>query len=237
MNKYFKYSILIGLALFQTLNTYPQWQKLKNQPTNDQKLYRLGFAVGVNAQDLIISHTGHINADKSVWFAEIPSYSLGFTVSIIGDRYINQYFNLRVTPTLQFGEKSFVFKEQNSGEEFRSSIKTNYISLPVQLRFSAERINNFRPYVFLGGYISSEIGRPKNPTIKFKKVDYGIEFGLGSGIYFPFFKLSPEIKFSFGLRDLIDKDRSDLSDQELIKYTDALNSGKSRMITFTFNFE
>ena len=51
------------------------------------------------------------------------------------------------------------------------------------------------------------------------------------------FKLCPELRFSFGLKDLINKDRSDLRDRDLLKYTEAFSSGKSRMITLTFNFE
>lgn len=214
-----------------------QRQKVKNQPYADQKLYHLGFMVGVNSQDLILTHTGHVNADNSVWFSEIPSYSLGFTVGIIGDRYINQYMNLRATPTLHFGERRFVFKEQNSGEEFKTSIKNTYLSLPIHMRFSAERLNNFRPYLLAGGYVSGEIGGTKDPVVKLKKMDYGLEIGVGCNFYFPFFRLSPELKFSFGLRDLIEKDRSDLPNKDLLIYTDALKSGKSRMITLTFNFE
>jgi len=211
-------------------------RKPKNQPFADQKLYHLGFMVGMHAQDLILSHSGFVNPDKSVWFAEIPSYSPGFSVGIIGDRYINQIMNLRVTPTLYFGQKSFTFKEQNTGEEFKTSIRSNYLSLPIHMRFSAERLNNFRPYVLAGGYLSTEIGSPKNAVINYKKVDYGIEIGLGCNIYFPFFKLSPELKFSFGLRDLLDKD-TELTDQDLLRYPRAFKSAKTRMISLVFNFE
>lgn len=229
---------IIGIFLIcSVLLANGQNNKLKNQPFADQKLYHLGFMVGLNAQDMILSHSGYVNNDNSVWFSEIPSYSAGFTVGIIGDRYLNHFMNLRATPTLHFGQKEFTFKEQNTGEEFKTSIRSNYLSLPVHVRFSAERINNFRPYVLAGGYISTEIGSPRNAIIKYKRVDYGLEIGLGCNIYFPFFKLSPELKFSFGLKDLIEKDRSDLTDQDIIKYTNAFSSGKTRMITLVFNFE
>lgn len=223
------------LGTFSTLSA--QNKKLKNQPFADQKIYHLGFMVGLHTQDMILSHSGFQNEDKSVWFSEIPSYSPGFTVGIIGDRYINHIMNLRVTPSLHFGQKEFAFKEQNSGEEFRTTIRSNYLSLPIHMRFSAERSNNFRPYVLAGGYVSTEIGSQRNAVIKYKKVDYGLEIGLGCNFYFPYFKFAPELKFSFGLRDLIDKDRTDLNDPDLLKYTNAFNSGKTRMITLVFNFE
>lgn len=221
-------------------DAFAQKRKLQHRPYADQKLFHLGFTVGLNFQDLIYSHTGMASNGKEVWFSEIPSYSAGFSVGIIADRYINQYMNLRAIPSIYFGEKKFVFREQSAvdGENNQTfSIKNNYLSLPVHLRFSSDRLNNIRPYVFLGGYISKEIGQKSQPVIKFKDVDYGIEFGLGCNLYFPLFRLSPELKFSFGLRDLIEHDRSDLVDKDLLKYTDALKSGKSRMITLTFNFE
>ena len=189
-----KLIILLNILLIASLPLVAQMQKVKNQPYADQKLYHLGFMVGVNSQDLILTHTGRANDDKSVWFSEIPSYSPGFSVGIIGDRYINQYMNLRVTPTLHFGEKRFVFKEQNTGEEFKATIKNSYLSFPVHMRFSAERLNNFRPYVLAGGYVSSEIGGTREPVIKLKKVDYGLEIGLGCNFYFPFFLLDLTVK-------------------------------------------
>ncbi len=56
-------------------------------------------------------------------------------------------------------------------------------------------------------------------------------------MYLPFFKLCPELKFSFGLVDLLQKDRSDLTDKDLIKYPNALSKATSRMVSLTFNFE
>lgn len=235
MNKV--YCSIICFLSIAILNLNAQREKVKNQPYADQKLYHLGFLVGMNAQDLIITHTGFENPDKTIWFSEIPSYSPGFSVGIIGDRYLNQYMNLRLTPTLHFGSKKFVFKEQNSGKEFDTTIKSNYMSIPLNLRFYSQRLNNVRPYVLAGGYAGWEIGKQKEPIVKFKNVDYGIEIGLGCNLYFPLFKLSPELKFSFGLNDIIDKNRSDLTDPDKMVYTNALKSGKSRMITLLFNFE
>jgi hypothetical protein len=50
-------------------------------------------------------------------------------------------------------------------------------------------------------------------------------------------KVVPEIRFCFGLGDILEKDRSDLTDLSLAKYPRALSKGVSRMIIFTFNFE
>lgn len=238
MRSYNKYIVLICLIIIYGSNAFAQRQKVRNQPYADQKLFHLGFTVGLSTQDLILSHSGAVTPENNVWFAEIPSYSPGLSVGIIADRYINQYMNLRIVPTLNFGEKRFVFKDQKGlHDNFETTIKNNYLSLPIHMRFNSERLNNIRPYVLAGGYLNTQIGGQKQPVIKLANVDYGIEIGLGCNLYFPLFKLSPELRFSFGLKDLLDKDRSDLADKSLLIYTEALKSTKSRMITLTFNFE
>lgn len=214
-----------------------QTRKPQNLPFADQKMYHLGFMVGFQAQDLIISHSGYVGDNGEAWFTEIPSYSVGFSVGMIADRYLNQYFNLRTTPSLHFGERRFVFKEQTSGKEYESALRSNYLTLPLYLKFSADRTGNFRPYLLAGVYTALNIGQKKNDILRFKSMDYGLEFGVGCNLYLPLFKLCPELKFSFGLADVVNKDRSDLSDKDFIKYTQAISSGKTRMISLVFNFE
>ena len=130
---------------------FAQQEKVKNQPYVDNKLFHLGFHVGLHAQDMILTHSG-ANTNGEVWFAEIPSYSPGFSVGVIGDMYLNPYFNLRFTPTINFGDKKFVFKEQESGDEFRTSVRSSYLTFPLSVKYSAMRLNNFRPYLVGGIY-------------------------------------------------------------------------------------
>lgn len=151
--------------------------------------------------------------------------------------YLNPYFNLRFTPTINFGDKKFVFKEQESGDEFRTSVRSSYLTFPLSVKYSAMRLNNFRPYLVGGIYTAFDLGRKRGNPMLLKGTDFGLEFGLGCNLYLPFFRLCPELKFSFGLLDLLEKDRSDLQGQETIKYSDALSKATSRMVTLTFNFE
>jgi len=235
--KAIRLSILLILVLGFSLDASSQYRKPINQPYADQKMYHLGLSLGINGQDMIMSHTGFVGDNGEVWFAEIPSYSVGFSVGIVGDRYLNQFLNLRLAPSLNLGERRFVFREQSSGEEYTTSLRANYITIPLHLKFSVPRIKNYRPYVLAGAYTAVDLGTKKNDALYFKKMDYGLEFGVGCNIYFPLFKLCPELRFSFGLVDLINKDRSQLDDKTMVKYTEAMSSGKSRMISLIFNFE
>jgi len=59
-------------------------------------------------------------------------------------------------------------------------------------------------------------------------VDYGVEFGLGCDIYLPYFKLCPELKFCFGLADVLEPDRSDLANPLDRVHSQALSHRPSR---------
>lgn len=227
--------ILLFLSLSANLNA--QHLKLQNQPYADRRIFHLGFTIGLHTQDLILTHSGFMNENGEVWFSEIPKYSPGFTVGLIGDMFINDFLNMRLIPTLYLGDKLFIFKEQVSGEEFKTRIKNNYVSLPVLLKISARRTNNFRPYILIGGFSNIELVQKKNLAVLLKQNDFGIEVGVGSDFYLPLFKLAPEIKFSFGLKDLLEKDRDDLKSEELLNYANSLSKATSRMITLSFNFE
>ncbi len=46
----------------------------------------------------------------------------------------------------------------------------------------------------------------------FSSTDFYLCVGMGVDLYLPFFKLNPEIKFCFGLTDILKHDRPDLTD-------------------------
>ena len=232
-----RFVLILGCMLGLTSwNAMAQRERVKNQPYADMKWFHLGFHVGLHTQDLILTHSG-VSTNGETWFAEIPSYSPGFSVGVIGDLYLNPYLNLRFTPAIHFGDKKFLFREQSSGEEFTTNVRSSYLNFPLDLKYTALRLNNYRPYILAGAYGSFDIGRKKGNPLLLKSTDFGLEFGMGCDLYLPFFKLCPELKFCFGLVDLLEKDRPDLVDQTTLKYTQALSQATSRMIVLTFNFE
>ena len=167
------------LPLIGTTNLYGQHRKLQNRPYIDQRPFHLGFVLGLHTQDLILTQSGFINDDGEVWFSEIPAYTPGFVAGIIANLYLNRYMSLRIIPTLYLGEKQFVFREQSSGNEYSTGVRNNYISLPIEIKFSSHRINNFRPYLISGGYINIEPVSKKNQAIMLKQYDFGVETGFG----------------------------------------------------------
>jgi len=234
MNK--RACLILGFCLWGSI-LFAQKQKVKNQPYGDYKLYHFGITVGMNFQDMLLTNSGFTDDNGETWYATIPNYSPGFTVGLIADLYLNPYMNLRFTPSLSFGDKAFEFVEQESDERFKASVRSNYLMAPLDLKIRSMRLNNYRPYVLAGAYAALDLGVKKGDPLLLKPMNYGITIGLGCDFYFPIIKVAPEIRFCFGLNDVMEKNRTDLTDLSLAKYPNAITKGVSRMVIFTFNFE
>lgn len=228
---------LIILTLLLAFGASAQKRKVQNRPYIDQRRWHYGFLAGIHVQDYKLVNTGYVTEDGQSWFADVPEYSPGFTVGVLGELYLNQFLSLRLVPTLHFGDKKVVFREQASGEEHSQSMKSAYLSVPVDLKFSAERFNNYRPYLMTGIAPTYDFSVKKQGALLVKPFDCYVEVGLGCDFYLPYFKLIPELKFCFGLANLIKKDRKDLTDQSLLKFTQSVDKITSRMIVLTFYFE
>jgi hypothetical protein len=97
---------------------------------------------------------------------------------------------------------------------------TALINIPLALKIVSDRYNAFhytdimRHYVFVGGKIDYDLKGPDGKIINssagaepiieniFNSLDYGYEMGLGVSFYLPYATISPEVKFSYGLRNL-----------------------------------
>ncbi|MDE7412772.1 MAG: PorT family protein [Muribaculaceae bacterium] len=212
--------------------------KILNRPYADQKRWHLGFSVGTHFQDLDFTHNGFVTDQGSQWFAEIPSFDPGICVNVLGDVRLHQYFNLRLTPGMYFGSKGVEFRDYTTGAVERQDVKTAYVVVPLDLKISGDRLHNSRPYVTLGAMATFDVSKKRTEFLQFNSTDAYLTIGLGCDFYLPFFKLNPEIKFCFGLTDILRHDRPDLDENpDMYKITRSLSKVKSKMFVLTFYFE
>ena len=231
-------SLVALLVFISALGLSAQEPRVQNRPFIDMRRFHYGFLLGLHMQDIEIENNGFVNPETGEqWYAEINNYSPGFTVGVLGDLRLNKYLSLRVLPSIHFGQKHAVYHEQRSGADSTQTFKSTYISVPIDLKFAAPRYNNFRPYLIAGINPMVDLTARKHDALRLKPFDIYLEVGMGCDLYLPFFKLIPEIKFCFGLLNIIQKDRDDLIDTSLLKYTQSVNGGRSNMIVLTFNFE
>jgi hypothetical protein len=210
---------------------------VQNKPYIDFRRLHYGFFIGFHAQDMEFANNGFVTENGETWYADIANYNPGFSVGVLADLRLNTYLSLRAIPTMHFGQNTVYFREQNSGETSKQSLKTTYIAVPVHVKFAAERFNNYRPYVVTGISPMWNLTVKKQQQLLLKKFDFMIEVGAGCDFYLPFFKLIPELKFSFSPLSVLNKQRNDLLDANYMKFTQSVEAVTSKMITLSLYFE
>lgn len=229
--------LYILLLLVFPLAVFAQERKVQNKPYIDYRRLHYGFFVGVHMQDMEFMNNGFVTETGEQWYADIASYNPGFTVGVLADWRLSTHFSLRALPTLHFGQNTIVFREQESGAKERQQVKTTYLAFPLHVKYSAERFNNYRPYLTAGIAPMMNLTVKKQRPILFKKFDCMFEVGFGCDFYLPFFKLIPELKFAFSLVDVLDKDRKDLLDENVLKFTQSVDKVVTKMVVLSLYFE
>ncbi len=139
---------------------------------------------------------------------------------------------------MYFGSKAVEMIDYNSDQRNRQDVKSAYVTIPLDLKISGDRIRNVRPYVTTGVMGTFDVSKKRSEALMFSSTDFYLCVGMGVDLYLPFFKLNPEIKFCFGLTDILKHDRPDLTDDPAtFKMTQSLEKVKSNMVVISFYFE
>jgi hypothetical protein len=212
-----------------------------NLPDHDYKRIRFGINLGINKSHFNFLHHPVFLGQDSVMVVESVN-STGLNLAWLVNLNISEHFDIRTFPlNLTFTEKVFQYNlkypDLPIGEDTVTSKKVQSISLtlPIQLKFSSDRINNFKVYM-MGGVkaeydLASNAGaRKAENLIKLNKFDFGVDAGIGFHFYFPMFVLTPELKVGWGLGNLHARDKS-------LKFSNVIDRINSRSITFSLTVE
>jgi hypothetical protein len=138
--------------------------------------------------------------------------SPGFAVGFITRYRLTDHLEARVTPSLVFADRSITYSYPNPDNDVTKQIQSTTVDFPLELKLKSDRVGDLRAYILGGVKYSLAIGSKKNadagldPLDKLVKNVGGFgsyEAGLGCDIYFEFFKLSPEIKISNSLGNVL----------------------------------
>jgi len=237
IRSFFRLCILALLSL-SSIAAMAQKQKIKNLPYYDQRLLHWGFSLGIDMPDITFTHTG--NEAGEGWWATCPQVNPSFIVGLMGDIAITEHLNVRISPMLIFQERQITFArtlDDMTPEDVTQALKTTYLELPISLKISTRRINNYRPYLVAGAQLDFDMAHEKETPIVFEHMDLGLHVGLGCDFYLPFFKLAPELRFHLGLLDMIDHKREGLQDQTMMPFTEAIQSARNTGMSFILWFE
>ncbi len=179
-------------------------ERIRYQPNYDNKRVHFGYFLGiVNTNYLIKYSDKHLDPNNKYFVITSPT-TTGIKAGAVVNYYINDYFDLRFSPlTIAiYGRKLLV----NDSLKF-DQVDKAWFEIPVYLKYKSERRMNSRMFIFAGlkyGFETNVVNR-KGASTSFatKSADISVDYGMGLELFREYFKITPEIHFSHGFRNMV----------------------------------
>lgn len=227
--------LLIVQISFAQLFTKP---KVQNNQSMDKNRLSWGYYFGTNNLDYKIDYNANIGDITNV-------KTFGFNVGLVGDLRVNDYINVRMEPGLVIAARDLMYPENyfagiadTRESDFIREVKSTYVYLPLLLRFSTKRINNFKPFVTFGIATSINLSsNEKNPednssgAFRTTRSTQFYDIGFGIDFYLYWFKFTPSIRGVFALNDELVRDLDPNS-----PWTGNINAMKTRGVFLNLTF-
>ena len=244
-----------------------------NMPLYDNEPYHYGFILGYNQMLLSINYIDNfqnvihpstelpsndvlpgttdafLKSEFKVYDIS-PQMTHGFTVGIVGNLRLANHFDLRLIPSLSFGERKIIYQiaslqkdpiSEEITEVFRtinSTTHSTFVEFPLQIKYRSKRFYNSAAYIIAGANYKidmasqkknydSDTGRPK--TLSINRHDIAAEVGAGFDFYTGYFKLGIELKMSYGLLNVARNDN--------YMFTNSFDSLRNKTFQLSFTFE
>tara|TARA_R110000868_G_scaffold720_1_gene5187 strand:+ start:4688 stop:5416 length:729 start_codon:yes stop_codon:yes gene_type:complete len=206
--------------------------------STDYNVLRWGYFLGFSNYDFNFDYNKDM---KDI----LVKRSVGFNVGLIGNLRINNFIDLRLEPGLIITTRQLFYSPTyfqgvayNSTDLIRD-VKSTYVHIPLLVKISTKRINNFKPFI-VGGIstalnLSSNENNPddnKNGQFRTTKNSLFYELGFGIDFYLYNFKFTPSIRGLFGINDELVRDKDPNS-----PWTSNINSMKTRGMFVNFTFQ
>ena len=230
--------LLIIYSVCLCHGVWAQPRRVQNKPFIDERQFHYGFFAGIHDQTIQLQNSGYTDpATGQQWVAQADQMGLGFSVGVLGEWKLSRYVSVRAVPSLHFGSKHVVMRDLSTDNRESQDLKSCYVGVPIDVKLAAPRFNNYRPYIIAGLSPMYDLGISKQAKLKVKPFTLMAEVGMGCDFYMPFFKFIPELKFCFGLGNVLQKNRPDLTDPSQLIYTQSIERATVSMVVLSFYFE
>ena len=184
---------------------------VKNLPAYDERWFHPGMYVAFTASRFDIEQSAtYINRQNITANSIIsPSLQVGF----IGDARLGgpeSPFILRFAPGVDFLTRKVEFRPRgypNPDSIVTQELTATVVHFPILLKYQSDRRRNSRVYMIAGLSpsltASNRRSDPLRNQIQTLNSDLTLEYGVGLDLFYPLFKLAPELRFSHGLRNLL----------------------------------
>jgi hypothetical protein len=203
-----------------------------HQPDYDERSLHYGFFLAGNYTKFNRKYSqAFVNASDTA-FAINPAGAPGFGLGFIASYILSRHFEVRVLPSGAFYERSINYRF-NQGTETEQRIESTFLELPLLVKYRSNRRGNVRMYMVGGFKPSLEIGSNRRERsqdrLRTDNVDLTVEYGFGFDLFYSFVKVSPELRFSHGIKNMLISDNS--------PYSRGLDRLNSHTISLSLFFE
>ncbi len=216
-------------------------ERVKNIQNIDKRRLSYGYTLGFNSYDFNFDYKATPEGEEPILDADIAvTKSAGFNVGLLGNLRINDYLDLRLEPMVTFSKRTLTYTSPfiEPSQSVRE-VNSTYIHIPLLLKISTKRLNNFKPFI-VGGIstsinLSSNENNPDDNSVgQFRTTTNTNYYELGFGIdfYLYYFKFTPSIRGVFATSDELVKDSDPNS-----PYTSAIDKLSTRGIFINFTFQ
>jgi len=214
---------------------------VENLSNYNDRFFHPGVYVAPNFSRFFLEQsTGYFQAQQQGRGLSANSIiSPGFGVGFIGDIRLGPAstpFHLRFAPGLSFLTRRVEYLSAGAGQADTirtQEVGTTQLELPLLLKYQSNRRRNTRFYMIGGIKPSFAVTQRQNtPAINQLSVvrdDVMLEYGFGLDLFYPYFKFGPELRFSHGLRNILDPRNN--------AYSNALQSLRTNTVTLYLNIE
>jgi len=232
------------LSVLLSFSSFAQGKKVQNLPDYEHKRLHFGFTVGTNMMNFGITKDDNFFSQskfKQIYSIENQSVP-GFHLGPISNLHLGEYFDLRLLVNLSFGQRNLKYLIVEDTTAINQALTwhtmklaSTFLEFPLLIKYKAQRLNNFKPYIIAGLNPKLDLAAQKKikeeemPKIRLNKFDLAWEIGFGIDFYLPYFKFSPEIKYSCGLNNIIVRDNT--------QFTSSINRMNSNVWMLSFHFE
>lgn len=221
MRQALKLHIVLAVAFWVLLYATGFGQSFKwaarNNAEYDKRPVTYGFAIGIHTTTYQLKYDEDFVTPKFDTVHSVqPEFSPGFSLGFLVNFRINDQLDIRLLPKAGFYEHKLSYFFTNRTSTFQL-VETTMVELPILLKYKSQRRGNVRMYA-ASGFTPAFEARNKtdlestNSKLQIQKGNLSFDIALGFDLYFPLFKLSPEVRFSKGLLNIFDGGSNAFSD-------------------------
>ena len=233
--------LLAFLFSFSFIQAQRGTAKIANLGGFDNKDYHFGVQLSYNNADFFVKQNFQPGFQDSLLSLQHLGQP-GFNIAIIASLNLSKNFSFRLIPGISPKERilsySFLLPDGRS-LNYDKTVSSFYIDLPINLKYRTDRINNFAAYVLVGSQLSRDMASQEkvnneragleDQVVKIKRLDWLLNAGAGFDFFMPYFKFGIELKYEYGLKNILIQDNT--------RFSSPLQSLYSRNFVLSLTFE